>query len=61
MITYIRDANGRVKYTIRKVDSNNKHVYDKNGALLGSVRNGATYGKNGNLVSHDEDISALMG
>lgn len=55
----IYDQNGAFKFEIKQISSSEKKVYDQNGKLLGSIKDGRTYDPNGRLVSIGEDISSL--
>lgn len=54
----IKDKNGCLRMTIRKT-SGQKTVFDKTGKLIGTIRNGNTYDKNGALVATGEDVGLL--
>jgi hypothetical protein len=58
-MTTILDASGRVRYTIN-VSGEMKVVRDVGGRTLGFIKNGKTYDAAGKLVSHGEDISAIL-
>ena len=55
----IRDKLGKVRYTVRDM-STEKQILDPNMNLLGFIRDGKTYDKNGALVAFGEDISLLI-
>lgn len=57
---YIKDANDMIKYAINR-SGNQKEIYDRNNILLGIIRGGMTYDRNGVLVSRSEDVTALVG
>lgn len=58
-MTTILDSRGKVKYTVAVVGVT-KVIRDAAGKTLGFIRNGKTYNAAGILVSHGEDVSAIL-
>jgi len=59
MDKHIRDIGGNLQFIVREISSGYTQILDKNGNLLGFVRDGDTFNNNGGLISRGENIGLL--
>lgn len=58
-MSLVLDNNGKVKYSIT-TSGGIKTIKDPSGRVLGFIKNGKTYDAAGRIVSHGEDVSAIL-